>query len=51
MKEIFHAIYLIVLLMLMTFWFAMGNTCGVCFVGFLLINARLNEMEWNNEHD
>ena len=43
MKETFHAIYIIILILLMTWWFLQGNVCGVCFTGFLLINARLNE--------
>ena len=43
MKEILHAVYIIVLLMLMIYWFCEGDTCGVCFIGFLLINSRLNE--------
>ena len=46
MKEILHTAYIVVLLMLMTYWFCDGHTCGVCFIGFLLINSRLNEREW-----
>lgn len=43
MKETFHVIYIIIVMFLMTWFFLLGNVCGVCFTGFLLINARLNE--------
>ena len=46
MRLIFHTLYIILLLVLMTFWFLKDNACGVCFTGFLLINARMNEREW-----
>ena len=42
----FHAIYIINLLLLMIYWFLKDNICGVCFTGFLLINARLNERDF-----
>ena len=43
MKEVFHLAYIIVLILLMTWWFTQDSVCGVCFTGFMLINARLNE--------
>lgn len=43
MKETFHAIYIILLILLMTWCFSQGNVFGVCFTGFLLINVTLNE--------
>lgn len=45
MKEMLHMVYVIILLVLMIYWFVAQNICGVCFIGFLLINARLNELE------
>ena len=45
MKEVFHLIYILMLIVFMTLFGMYENVCGVCFIGFLLINARLNERE------
>lgn len=38
-----HLLYVISLIVVMTLFFILRDTCGICFIGFLLINARLNE--------
>lgn len=38
-----HLIYVISLIVVMTLFLILRDTCGICFIGFLLINARLNE--------
>lgn len=43
MREILHVLYVILLIFIMTFFFLKDDICGVCFIGFLLINARFNE--------
>ena len=43
MKEMLRVMYIIILILFMTWCFLHGDVCGVCFNGFLLINARLNE--------
>lgn len=45
MKVILHTLYVMLLILMMTFFFLKNNTCGVCFMGFLLINARFNERD------
>lgn len=43
MKEFLHWIYILALIALMSWYLLHENVCGVCFIGFLLINARLDE--------
>jgi hypothetical protein len=41
--QVLHLIYVISLIVVMTLFFILRDTCEICFIGFLLINARLNE--------
>lgn len=43
--RVLHLIYLIILMLFMLWCFVQDSVCGVCFAGFMLINARLNERE------
>lgn len=43
MATVLHYLYVIFLLLLLVIMFLKDSTCGVCFIGVLLINARLNE--------
>lgn len=43
MKEIIHWTYVLILIVFMSLFCWYENVCGVCFIGFLLINERLNE--------
>lgn len=45
----FYHLYIIVLMFLLMVMFLRNSTCGVCFIGFLLINARLNDLKMGEE--